>query len=48
MSAKLRRSARISNRGAVARLLQKGRRMDFLSRALMVFVFLQTFSLTPV
>lgn len=49
MRAKLRRSGRISNRSVVARLLQKGAaRMNFPSRALLVLVFLQAFSLTPV
>jgi hypothetical protein len=49
MSAKLRCQPPISNRGFVARLLQKGAaRMDLLSRALILLVFLQAFSLTPV
>lgn len=47
--AKLPRGGRISNRELLARLLQKGvTRMDFSSRALLILVFLQAFSLTPV
>ena len=49
MWAKLRRQPPISNRRRVAWLLQKGAaRMDLLSRALVLLVFLQAFSLTPV
>ncbi|MGH7573265.1 MAG: hypothetical protein ACREMK_15690 [Gemmatimonadota bacterium] len=49
MSAKLRRSGRISNRALWHGSCKKGAlRMVILSRALVLLVFLQAFSLTPV